>query len=106
MTMFHLRASSEKAMYDEVAQVLDGVVVQDENGEDALRLYTHRWALDWDIPIVLTPAVLDTEGAVSVPAVMSTDFHANLLIIDPDALLDFPFGIESVNPVNPQRGFA
>ena len=42
----------------------------------------------------------------TTPAVVSEDFHANLKILDPDALLGFPFGIESVNPVNPQREFA
>lgn len=56
---------------------------------EQIAFYTHRWALDWIGPL---------DG--------SEGFHANLKILDPDALLDFPFGIESVNPVNPQREFA
>lgn len=101
MTMFYLRAADEGAMQDEVERVLDGAVLGGH-----IAFYNHRWALDWNIPITLVPAVLDANGEVTTPAVMSGDFHANLKILDPDALLDFPFGIESVNPVNPQREFA
>lgn len=106
MTMFYLRAADEATMRAEVIRVLDGATYTDENGDEQIVFYNHRWALDWNIPITLVPAVLDANGEVTTPAVMSGDFHANLKILDPDALLDFPFGIESVNPVNPQREFA
>lgn len=106
MTMFYLRADTEAAMRDEIVRVLDGAIVTDEDGDEQIVFYNHRWALDWNVPITLTPAVVDENGDIVTPVVMSADFHANLKILDPDALLDFPFGIESVNPNNPQRGFA
>lgn len=106
MTMFYLRADTEQDMRDEIVRVLDGATVTDADGDEQIVLYNHRWALVWNIPITLTPALVAADGTVTTPAVMSSDFHANLKILNPDALLDFPFGIESVNPKNPQREFA
>src|SRR3546814_2451703 len=51
--MTFLRAPSEAAMLAALTDCLPGLV-----GEDgSLACYTHRWALDWNVPIVAIPAV-------------------------------------------------
>lgn len=53
-------------------------------GETVLQKHSHDWAWDWDIPFVITEAVMDGTTVVT-PAVMSTEFYASLRLLDESA---------------------
>ncbi len=102
MRTLFLRAASEADMIAALSAVLPGLIQTDENGDQVIVRYTHRWAIDWGVPIVVTPAVIEGQTVVS-PAVMDTRFHVNLRLIDDS--LDPPAGLE-VFPAPPQRVWA
>jgi len=101
MTLY-LKATDEAAMIAALDAILPEFVYTDENGDEALKLFTAQWAIDWDIPIVETPAVFDDEGEVISPAVMETGFFANLKTdLDASSLASM-----EKTPTSPQRVFA
>ena len=96
MTLY-LKAPTEADMI----AALDAIL-PDFQTEDGPKFYTQQWSLDWDIPIVTTPAVLDGEGNVITPAVMEAGFFANLKTdLDTSAIA----GMDQT-PKAPQRVFA
>lgn len=96
MTLY-LKAADEA----EMIAALDAIL-PDFQTEDGPRFYTAEWSLDWDIPIVQTPAVIDEDGEVVTPAVMEAGFFANLKTsLDTSAIA----GMDQT-PASPQRVFA
>ena len=101
MTLY-LKSTDESAMIAALAAILPDFVYTDENGDEALKLYTAQWAIDWDIQIVDTPAVINDEGEVVSPAVLETGFFANLKTdLDTTSLASM-----EQTPTSPQRIFA
>jgi len=100
MTYF-LKTETEAEMKSTLASALDGFVGSD----DALVFYSHQWSVDWDIPIIKTPAVLDDEGNITSQPIMESGFFANVQIHDPD--IDAT-SLEALDqqPTTPQRRFA
>ncbi len=102
MTMY-LKTADEAAMIAALTPVLPDFIAP-ETDEDAgsPRFYTDQWALDWDIPIVSIPAVIDAEGEVITAAVMEDGFFANLkTTLDTSSIA----GLDQV-PTTPSRIFA
>jgi hypothetical protein len=104
MTLY-LKTETEAAMKSALSDVIDGFIGSDGNGDEMLVFYTHKWAVDWDIPIIKTPAVLDDEGNVTTQPVMEDGFFANVQVHDLD--IDTT-SIEALDqqPETPQRRFA
>ena len=98
-TLF-LKATSEKAMRTLLTKALPGFA--NEDGE--LVCYTHQWAVDWNIPIVSTPAVFTNTGKASKAAVMETGFFANVIVHDPKIDVS-TLVAKDQTPNNPQRVF-
>ena len=46
-------------------------------------------AIDWGFPIVEVEAVVDADGNITTPAVLSTKFHANLRVFSEELLAEF-----------------
>lgn len=99
MTLY-LKAKSERAMRTLLAKALPGFVVDGE-----IVAYTHKWAVDWGIPIVSVPAVMDKAGKQTKAAVMEAGFFANVAILD-DKLNTAALDAADQKPGNPQRVFA
>ena len=56
MTTMYLKETSESALKNKLASVLPGFVSSDADGNELLACYTHRWSVDWNIPVVAVPA--------------------------------------------------
>lgn len=104
MTYF-LKTETEAAMKSTLAEALDGFVGSDENGDEILVFYTHQWSVDWDIPIIQTPATFDGEGNITSQPIMESGFFANVQLHDPE--IDAT-SLEALDqkPTTPQRRFA
>lgn len=93
MRTLYLRADTEAAMI----AALQGLIPGFEGGS----FYNHSLALDWGIPVVAVPAVIE-DGEVVTPAEMDPRCHVNLRVMDdrdvPESLL--------VHPETPQRAWA
>ena len=50
---------------------------------------SHEHAIDWGFPIVDVEAVVDADGNITTPAVLSTKFHANLRVFSEELLAEF-----------------
>ena len=50
---------------------------------------SHDHAIDWGFPIIDVEAILDVDGNITTPAVMSDKFHANLRIFTEELLSEF-----------------
>jgi hypothetical protein len=101
MTLY-LKTPDEATMIAALAAILPEFIYTDENGDDALKLFTAQWAIDWDIPIVETPAVINDEGEVISQVVMEIGFFANLKTdLDTSSLASL-----EQTPTSPQRIFA
>ena len=101
MTLY-LKTPDEATMIAALDAILPEFVYIDENGDDALKLFTAEWAIDWNIPIIETPAVFDDEGEVISQAVMETGFFANLKTdLDTASLASL-----EQTPASPQRVFS
>jgi len=101
MTLY-LKTTDEAAMIAALDAILPELVYTDENGDEALKLFTAQWAIDWNIQIVEKPAVFNDEGEVISPAVMETGFFANLKTdLDTSSLASMEQA-----PTSPQRVFA
>ena len=50
---------------------------------------SHDHAIDWGFPIVEVEAVVDVDGNITTPAVLSTKFHANLRVFSEELLAEF-----------------
>lgn len=98
------RATSEAELYDIIPA---NMKILDEDGLEVLASATTQWAWDWNIPHVITPAVFDETDIdlVITQAVMSTDFHANLRLLDETVDVS-ALDILEVFPVTPDRIFA
>lgn len=84
-----------------LAAALPGFV--NEDGDIAP--YTHQWAVDWNVPVIATPAVYDADGNVTSAAVMEAGFFANVCVLD--GTLDVSaLTSKDQTPSNPQRVFA
>lgn len=96
MTLY-LKAPTEADMI----AALDAILPEFQT-EEGLCFYTSEWSLDWNIPIVMTPVVLDADGNTITPAVMEGGFFANLKTdLDTSAIA----GMDQT-PTAPQRVFA
>lgn len=81
----------------------------DENGEVFVPRYTHDIAIDAGIPIVLVKAVLDAEGNVITPAIMSEDYHVNIRLVNLGLQVILEQDLTSYlvpKPATPQREWA
>ena len=106
MTTLFLKTDTAAPMKTALASAFDGFVSTDEDGEEMLCVYNHQWAVDWDIPIVTTPAVFDEAGETVVePAVMEAGFFCNVIVHDAEIDASSLNALDQ-KPATPQRVFA